>query len=233
MRILYVFKIFLSSAFSYRKGLGFFFVIVLSFKIAFAQGGDAGAWLAVAVSKKVNDRIGVKFVEEMRTQYYTMLSEFNSDFVADYELFNNFDLGIGYRISSEYDYESGFSQSHRNTFDIGYEFGFKSFDISYRLRYQLSYDKTEPNKSTFRNKAEVGYAFLGTPYRTSISSELYNRVDALGLHFPSKVRLSGGLKYFISPYLSSELYYLFQKELFVSAPEIGHVLGLQFSYKFK
>jgi len=221
----------ISSAFLKRKSLGLLFLFLCGGNIAFSQNSDAGTWVAFAVSKEINDKIEVKIVEEMRTTYNYMFSELNSDLCADYEITSDLSFGVGYRFSNEYDPESGFEKAHRNTFDLGYEFKLGNFDIGYRLRYQLSYNKYEPNKNLIRNKAEVQYAFMGTPYRIGASSELYNEIDAYGFHFPSKLRMSGGVKYYITSKLVSELYYLYQKQVLVANPEIMHVLGLQLSYK--
>jgi hypothetical protein len=200
---------------------------------------DFQTWNSIELGYKLNSKLSFELQEQLRLkensatvdEYFTQLS-------GKYELFKNFDLGVGLRFIRANDNQGkiqGYENIFRYQFDGSYKYKFNRFTLSHRLRYQakqeLNNDEAEP-KNQVRFKTSLAYNINHWKLNPEISGELFsalNDPDDKGIR---KYRITLGTGYDMKDWGTVNLYYRMELPG-VSGRNKANILGLGYSYTFK
>lgn len=203
-----------------------------------AQESDFGVWGSMEVRKKVADKCRLSVSTESRfVNSATQLDKQNSEFSVNYSVTKRITIGAAYRFSQENSTKRGFENSHRFSADASMEQTVGRIDLKWRAKYQQGYsrlympeNKYDPSR-TVRNKLTAQYKLYGSRFEPYVSAEFftpftYNETFTIA----DKMRLSAGTGITITKHLSSDLFYLYQTDLFAPA-QVAHILGVGLTYK--
>jgi hypothetical protein len=220
--------------------------VVLFTNLNYAQtegDTDWASWNTIGVEYKLTEKWSFGLEEQFRLkENFSETDEFFTQLTADYELFNNFKLGAGFRYIREND-NVGNIQGYENHFrfqvDANYKHKINNFTVGYRLRYQnknelgVSYDEGDYVNQNVRFKTSVEYNFKKWSFDPKFSAEIFNRFQEGEDNGFNKYRLTLGTDYKIKNVGKVGLFYRFEKELNVDYPDTKNILGLSFIYNIK
>lgn len=220
--------------------------VVLFTNLNYAQtegDTDWASWNTIRVEYKLTEKWSFGLEEQFRLkENFSETDEFFTQLTADYELFNNFKLGAGFRYIREND-NVGNIQGYENHFrfqvDANYKHKINNFTVGYRLRYQnknelgVSYDEGDYVNQNVRFKTSVEYNFKKWSFDPKFSAEIFNRFQEGEDNGFNKYRLTLGTDYKIKNVGKVGLFYRFEKELNVDYPDTKNILGLSFIYNIK
>jgi len=154
----------------------------------------------------------------------------------EYELFNDFEIGGGYRYIV-FKEEGIFDSKFRIHGDVSYEISPGSFSFQLRERIQYGFqdfvtlDDYRANNLTSRSRFKGEYDIFASPFTLFASYELF-----LGLNTSSGLqvrdhRYQAGAEYKLSMRSDLELRYLFNKEANRKNPLNAHVIVISYAYR--
>lgn len=204
---------------------------------------DWASWNTIGIDYKANDKWSFSLEEQLRLKenisaidnYFTQLS-------ANYELFNDFEIGVGIRYIREND-NQGAVQGYENFFrfqvELNYKHKFNNFKIGYRLRYQnknelgVSYDEGDFPNQNIRFKTSIGYNIKNWSLDPKLSAEIFNRFQEGKENGFNKYRLTVGTDYKIKNFGKIGAFYRYEKDLNVDLPDVTNIIGLKYTYSIK
>lgn len=204
---------------------------------------DWASWNTIGVEYKLNKKWSFGLEEQFRLkENFSETDEFFTQLSADYELFNNFKLGAGFRYIRQNDNTGkiqGYEDHFRFQFDATYKHKINRFNIGYRIRYQnknelgVSSDEGDYANQNIRFKTSVEYNFKKWSFDPKFSAEIFNRFQEGQDNGFNKYRLTLDTDYEIKNIGKVGVYYRFEKELNVDVPDTANILGLSFIYSIK
>lgn len=204
---------------------------------------DWDSWNTIGIEFKLNKKWSFGLEEQFRLkENFSETDEFFTQLSADYELFNNFKLGAGFRYIRQNDNTGkiqGYEDHFRFQFDATYKHKINRFIIGYRIRYQnknelgVSSDEGDYANQNIRFKTSVEYNFKKWSFDPKFSAEIFNRFQEGQDNGFNKYRLTLGTDYDIKNIGKVGVYYRFEKELNLDVPDTANILGLSFIYSIK
>jgi hypothetical protein len=203
----------------------------------FAQVKDAGLWTSVNFEVKVVKKLTATISEEVR--FNENISEAGTIFTdagLTYKLNKHLQFAGNYRYIQKRTVEDYYSFRHRFYADVKYSHKLKQFDISLRSRLQDQYSDigraSDGGIPEFylRNKLSLALD-LNKPYSPFMSVELFSPLNYPHYNAFDNIRTTAGIEYAFSKHHKIEIFYMIQKEVNVSEPQIDFVIGLGYSYK--
>jgi hypothetical protein len=194
---------------------------------------DFESWSSVGFTYKPIKKITLGIEQNLRLKensssiekYFTQLS-------ADYKLFKNFEIGLGYRFVRTQDDkslpESNYENSKRLNLDATYKNDIKRFSYGVRSRYQIKKDANSSNE-TLRLKTEIGYNFKKWKLDPEISGEIFYRPNEVFRNY----RVTLSTKIDIDKDSSVKLFVLYENELNEPFPKSIYVAGFSFTHRIK
>lgn len=203
--------------------------------VARSQHSDFASWLGVGTSKELFDKLDVSLGVEARTKNNsTAIDQAFAELGMEYKLHKLLSLIASYRAIAAND-KGVLEDEHRFFAGASTDFKVGNIKIAIKSRYQKKFSEMYEHgwaspKNTLRNKVGAKYHIFGTPYRPTISCELFNPYGANGFELISKARYSVGIDYLISKKRVVNLFYLYQQEYNTSNAESLHVVGLGYEF---
>jgi hypothetical protein len=204
---------------------------------------DWASWNTIGIEYKLNDKWNFGLEEQFRLkENFTAVDNFFTQLSADYEIFKNFEIGVGLRYIRENDNKGnvqGYENHFRFQFDAKYKYKIKDFKIGFRLRYQnknelgISYDEGDFPNQNIRFKTSVAYNFKDWSLDPKFSAEIFNRFQEEKDNGFNKYRLTLGTDYKMKNFGKIGVFYRYEKDLNVEAPDVTNILGLKYIYSFK
>jgi hypothetical protein len=201
------------------------------------QNRDAGLWTSVSFEAKLVKKLSASISQEFRfNENITELGTALTDAGIDYKLSKHFQFSVNYRYIQKHLSDNNYSVRHRFYVDVKYEKKKKPFQIQFRSRLQDQYadigrasDGGIP-EYYLRNKMSLNLD-MDKAYSPYISIELFSPLNFPRTYAFDNIRASAGVEYSITKHQKVDMYYMIQKELNVSRPGTGFVVGLGYSYK--
>jgi len=201
------------------------------------QVKDAGLWTSAGVEFKVVKKVSASISEEVR--FNENISEVGlilTDIGLSYKYNKHFQFEVGYRYSQKRKVEDYYSIRHRFSADIKYEKKIKPFQFQYRIRLQDQYSDigraSDGGIPEYYLRNKLGLTWdLDKPYSPYISFELFSPLNYPRLYAFAAIRSTAGMEYKFSKHHKIDIFYMIQKEVNVSKPQMDFVLGLGYSYK--
>ena len=228
------------------------YLLVILFCIPFAAGAQDGeyievrdfeTWTSLGLKYEAGDKWTFGLQEQLRLDYNsTEIKGLFTQVSADYELFKNFEIGLGLRLIQRNDNEGnnqGWEHFFRYHLDAEYGHKIDRFSLKYRFRYQsrdelnVSREQGDISKNFLRLKAKVGYNIKNWKLDPVISGELFNhREDGINYGM-SNYRVTFGTNYKIKNAGKIGVYYRLEQELNTNYPMTTHILRLKYTYTLK
>ena len=223
-----------------------FFVMYTS--ILHSQESDTNdfeLWSSVGVSYSVNDKIKVGLNEQLRLkENATTTDTYFTDVTLEYELFTDFEIGLGFRHITENDNKGkkqGFENHFRYNIDLSYKYDFNRIVVSHRIRYQnknqLGVNEQDGDlvPQGIRIKSGLKYDVKNSPLVPSFSVEIFNRFtknDTFKLqnYKTSKYRLTYGLSYKWDQIGKFKVFYRRENNILETLPKNIDIVGLNYVY---
>lgn len=217
--------------------------------MVFAQEGeyvevqDFETWTSIGLKFKPTKKWTFGLQEQMRLDNNsTEIKGFFTQLSGDYELFKNFEAGIGLRFIQKNDNQGkvqGYEHYFRYQFDASYKHKIERFSFKYRFRFQnrneIGVSKAEGDIATnyLRLKAKAGYNIKNWKLDPFISGEIFNqREDGINYGL-TDYRITIGTSYKFKDAGKIGLYYRMEQEINTSYPMTTHILRLKYTYTFK
>jgi hypothetical protein len=204
-----------------------------------SEKADFQTWNSIELGYKLNSKLSFELQEQLRLkensaavdEYFTQLS-------GKYELFKNFDLGVGLRFIRFNDNQGkiqGYENNFRYQFDGSYKYKLNRFTLSHRIRYQskqeLNNDESEP-KNQVRFKTGLAYNINHWKLDPEISGEIFSAINDPEEKGIRKYRITLGTDYNMKDWGKVKLYYRMELPG-ISSRDKANILGLGYSYTFK
>lgn len=213
----------------------------------FAQSGtyytvqDLEAWTSTQLKFKVNKKLDFALEEQLRLKNNASnVDRYFSELTANYNLSNNFNLGLGSRyikVNDNVGKKQGYETHFRWNVDLGFKHEIKNLDLKYRLSYQskneLNITKAEGDtaQNTLRFKIGAGYNIKNWKFDPKLSAEVFNlRNNNEGLN---RVRYTVGTDYNFKNAGELGAYYRMEKELTGVFRKTTNIIGIQYVYTIK
>ena len=142
----------------------------------------------------------------------------------EYELFKNFEVGMGYRATKMPNDTPDGEQRFSSFFSYKVEFG--DFDLSYRFKYQKDFPNTGTPMPQLRNRLKLGYK-INKKWSAYAGSEIFYDNQETQKEF-EQLRIIGGAELDLPNGKSITLYYILRQKFNVKDPGNINVLGLSF-----
>lgn len=203
----------------------------------FGQEQDFRSWWSVDLTKDLTKNLQADL--ELGQRFQDNSLGYDRSLVTaglEYELFNNFEIGGGYRYIVYKD-KGLFDSKYRIHGDVSYEVSVSSFSFQLRDRIQYGFQDFSAienygnNNLTNRSRLSAEYDIFASPIALFASYELF-----LGLNASSGVQIRDhrykvGAEYKLSMRSDLELGYMLNAEANRSSPLNAHVLLVAFSYR--
>ena len=213
-----------------------FFLLVAGSNL-YGQEQDFRSWWSVDLTKNITRNLQAEL--ELGQRFQDNSLGYDRSLVTaglDYQLFNNFKIGGGYRYIVFKD-RGFFDTKYRAHGDISYQYSISSFSFQLRERIQYGFqdfstiENYRSNNLTSRSRVRARYDIFGSPLRLFASYELF-----LGLNTSEGIqardhRIQAGTSYKLSMRSDLELGYMLNVEANRSNPLNAHVLVVEFSYR--
>ncbi len=212
------------------------FICILPFAST-AQEQDFRSWWSIDLTKNLTKSLQAELELGQRFQDNSLGYERSLVTAAlEYELFNSFKIGGGYRYIVYKD-NGFFDSKYRAHGDIGYQYSISSFSFQLRERIQYGFqdfgavEDDSSNKLTSRSRAGAKYDIIGSPLTFFASYELF-----VGLNTSEGIRgrgyrIQAGTSYKLSERSDIEFGYMLNEEINRSSPLRAHLLVVEFNYR--
>ena len=201
---------------------------------------DFAIWSSVGVDYTFKKKLKFILEQHLRLKENARTTdEYFTELTIEYELFDNFEIGIAGRHITENDNQGrrqGFENHFRYNIDLSYKYKIERFTFSHRLRYQnknhlgISIADGDIHRENLRFRTGAAYNIRKIPLEPQISIELFNRFNSEEPINYSKYRATFGLAYNLKKYGKFEVYYRFEKDVRTTTPDMLDILGLQYRY---
>jgi len=213
----------------------------------FAQSGtyytvqDLEAWTSTQLKFKVNKKLDFALEEQLRLKNNASnVDQYFSELTANYNLSNNFNLGLGSRyikVNDNVGKKQGYETHFRWNVDLGFKHEIKNLDLKYRLSYQsrneLSITTAEGDsaRNALRLKISSGYNIKNWKFDPKLSVEFFNVLNNNnGLN---RVRYTVGTDYNFKNAGELGAYVRMEKELTGVFRKTTNIIGIQYVYTIK
>ena len=225
--------------------LSFFIVSSTALHSQETDTKDFELWSSVGVAYSVNDNFKVGLKEHLRLkENATTTDTYFTDLTLDYELFKNFEIGVGFRHITKNDNKGkkqGFENHFRYTIDLSYKYDINRITTSHRIRYQnknqLGVNELEGDlvSQGVRIKSGLKYDFKNSPFAPSFSLEIFNKFtknDTFKIrnYKTSKYRLTYGLSYKWEKIGKFKVFYRRENNILETLPKNIDIIGLNYVY---
>jgi len=204
----------------------------------FSHAQDAGFWLSVNAEKKITQALSVSLSEEFRlNENMNEFGTFFTDAGLTYKINKYLRISANYRFICKRRLDDSYSNRHRYYFDLTVRKKFKPVTLSLRTRFQSQYAdifSSEDGKIPayyLRDKLTIKYD-AGKHIQPYFYAEIYTPLKHPYDVFIDKTRYCAGFEYEINRMNTIDVFYLFQKEYNVKAPETDYVIGLGYYLSF-
>lgn len=230
------------------KQLKFTYVCVLFFLLVFVNTAfsqvedtnDFAFWSSVGVDYSIGKKLKISFEQNIRLKdNATTTEEYFSEFNIEYELFKNFEIGVGLRHISEND-DQGKKQGIENHFrynvDVSYKYDLNRFELSHRFRYQnknqLGITELEGDipSENLRFKTDLEYNIRKWPLDPKFSTEFFHSFSKGQIMRYSKYRLTLGTSYNLDKFGKFGIYYRYESSIIPRTISKLTIFGLDYSY---
>jgi len=206
---------------------------------------DFELWSSVGVAYSVNDNFKVGLKEHLRLkENATTTDTYFTDLSLEYELFTDFQIGVGLRHITKNDNKGkkqGFENHFRYNIDLSYKYDFNRITASHRIRYQnknqlgLNEQDGDLVPQGVRIKSGLKYDFKNSPLEPSFSVEIFNKFnknDAFRIqnYKTSKYRLTYGLSYKLEKIGKFKVFYRRENNILETLPKNVDIMGLNYVY---
>ncbi len=159
-----------------------------------------------------------------------------------YELFKNFDLGLGFRFIRKNDNKGavqGYENHGRIHVDASYKHKIERFALGYRLRYQNKDELGVTNENGdfadqyIRLKVGTEYDFKKWKLDPQLSAEIFHHSEKNEEAGFNKFRVTFGTDYKFKNAGKIGVYYRYEKEINADDPKSTDILRIRYIYTFK
>ena len=194
---------------------------------------DFESWSSIGLTYKPIKKLTLGVEQNLRLkENSSTIEKYFTQLGADYKLFKNFEIGLGYRFvrtqDENYLPESNYQNSDRFNLDASYNNSVKRFSYGIRSRYQLKKDDISSTE-TLRFKSEIGYNFKKWKLDPEFSGEIFYRTDDSFNNY--RFTLSTNID--IDKQSSVKLFVLYENELNEQFPKSTYVAGFSFTHRLK
>ncbi|MFZ4547907.1 MAG: DUF2490 domain-containing protein [Bacteroidales bacterium] len=202
-----------------------------------AQVKDAGLWTSFSIETKLSKKISAGLTQELR--FNENISEIGTAFTEaglSYKLNKHFQIAANYRFTQKHRTDDNYNLKHRLYVDIKYNKKVKPLQFTFRSRFQDEFSNPghSPDAAIaefyLRNKLNMEWD-LDKPFAPYISVELFSPLSYPREFLFDNIRSSAGIEYSLTKKQKFDIYYMIQKELNVSLPEIDFIIGIGYSLK--
>ena len=217
--------------------LAVFLIGLTGISIIKAQDKDAGLWTTIGIEVKVVKKVTASFSQEFRfNENISELGTIFSEAGLEYKVNKHFRVSANYRFTLKKRLDDYYGSRYRFFVDVKYDKKIKPIEITWRGRLQK--ETANPTRSEFggipeyylRNKIGAKWD-LDKPYAPYLSLEVFSRLSYPRFYAFDNIRTSVGMEYAFSKHHKVDLYYMIQKEFYVSHPETDFIIGLGYLYK--
>lgn len=218
----------------------FFFTFLIS-TLSFGQVQDAEFWAGIAIKADVTKKLSLKY--ETQTRFFknaSTLKTYYNELNADYEVFDDFELGLGYRYSKR-NRGANFAGDNRISLNSSYDFNLAETGLKFktRARYQYSFERfgvindfIYPDiDHLFRWKFELEYE--NDAFKRIIpfaGYELFKAIQPAGYNGLDGYRVYAGFELDLPNRHAFEFKYIFEYEV-GDQPQAIHNYMVQYNYE--
>ena len=202
---------------------------------------DFWFWSTVSLDKKISQKFGVSFDEELRLfDNASRINLFFTNVGINYKLNKNFKFALVYRFISKNQDIGPYSRRHRLYFDASYRNKWYNFTYVYRIRFQgqvrdyYSSDKGKYIESYMRHKIDLKYSYkkftpyLAAEFRFQFTNPHFNEGDDLW----DRERFYIGCDYDLTKRSTFGAYFMLQRDMNNERLQHDYVAGIQYGYSF-
>lgn len=219
-----------------------FLLLLFSASNSIAQNvtnSDFNTWSWIEIGYKANSKLSFDLQQQLRLkENSSTVDNYFTELSSKYEVFKNFDLGVGLRYINSHDNQGnkqGYDPRFRYNIDGSYSYKLKKFKLSHRVRYQNRQDlgvaDGDPRQS-LRFKTSLDYNISKWKLDPELSGEIFTTVNDPLANGPSKYRITLGTRYKMGDFGQLKAIYAFEGPL-GDNNEVLHILGLGYSYTIK
>lgn len=191
---------------------------------------DFGTWMKISFDYKLNKKISFNSKSELRTEDNSRTrSQLYTQFSSKYKFNKKISINLAYRIKS-LKKEYGEEIQSRFHSDINYRIKLDALSIFFRSRTQYNITYNSENEWYERTRLKLKYD-LNKQLNCFVYNEFYFLLNNSENNSFNKNRLSTGIEYKISKYLSIQLKYLRIKDVNVVKPKTMNIIGASFAHR--
>jgi hypothetical protein len=214
---------------------------------------DLECWAAIGIQKKLIDKkLTLGLHEQLRFDHdMNRLNQFFTNIEANYEVYKNLGVGVGYRFIKSGDIEDGFLSEHRVNADISYRKKIDRLKVEGRIRYQsrsnAQYKEYPVQKYRFRLK--FNYNIKNWKYDPFFAAEMFHAKESYVVNYIDeitelkstsdfeKIRLRLGTNIKTGGFGGIKLFYLFEHQFATYStnyyvPVNWNIIGINYTFKF-
>ena len=232
----------------FNKNCSYLFIGMISLLLMSAENSysqvedneDFQFWSSVGVKYKLGKRLKFSLDQNLRMkEQANEVDEYFTEFGVEFEIFKDFELGVGLRHITENDNvgkKQGFENHFRYNVDLSYKYEAHRFDFSHRLRYQnknqlgISVEDGDIPGENLRFKSSLGYNIRKWPLDPEFSVELFNAFRDGEQIKMNKYRITFGTEYDWDKIGEFGVYYRFEESTLINRPRKISVVGFNYTY---
>ena len=219
---------------------GLIFLATSTSVMAQNANNDFLVWNSIGLTYKLNKKIKLSLEGHLRMKEDAKtIDEHFTQFEAQYELLEDFDIVVGGRYIFENDNQGkkqGYENHLRYHIDLKYKVAVNQLDIRLRARYQnkneLGISELDGDLPTqnIRFKTSFDYDITNWPIDPEFSAEVFQRAQkGEGFRY-SKIRLTLGTSYKIEKIGKFGVFYRYEDSARNIIPNEFSILGFKYTY---
>lgn len=230
----------------FNRELGFIFLFLLCcVQVNWAQDDqrDFESWTSAELRYKPTKRWKTGMELQMRLkENSSVIDGYFAELTGGYEIFKNFDLGLGFRFIRKNDNKGaiqGYENYGRIHADASYKHKINRLALGYRLRYQnrdelgVSNENGDFADQYIRLKVGTEYDFKKWKLDPQLSAEIFHHSERNEENEFNKFRITFGTDYKFKKAGKIGLYYRYEKEINTANPRSTDILRIRYVYTFK
>lgn len=219
--------------------------MILLVQVTWAQDDqrDFESWTSAELKYKPSKRWRTGVELQMRLKdNSSVIDGYFAEFTGGYEIFKNFDAGLGFRFIRKND-NTGAVQGYENYGRIHADVRFKHkidrLNLGYRLRYQnkdelgVSNENGDFADQYIRLKVGTEYDFKKWKFDPQLSAEIFHHSEKNEENEFNKFRITFGTDYKFKKAGKIGLYYRYEKEINTTDPRSTDILRIRYIYTLK
>jgi opacity protein-like surface antigen len=201
---------------------------------------DFAFWSSVGVDYSIGKKLKLGVEQNIRLKdNATTIEEYFSQFNIEYELFDNFEIGVGLRHINENDDQGriqGYENHFRYNLDVSYKYDLNRFEVSHRFRYQnknqlgVGEEQGDIPSENLRFKTGLEYKIRNWPLDPEFSVEAFHKFSKGEAMRYNKYRLTLETSYDLDKFGKFGIYYRYERSILVNLPRDITIFGLDYSY---